>query len=258
MQIGINDAYSGLFAGVFASKCYGMTLWCLATTSVLHKPLLRYPVNLMGTDDEALRRRAYEMKREARDECQIVTGRWFQYLNIIGRNDFNRLDTVLEVAFSSLKSNFVSRANIVERTEKSVPVTGQSHIAPFARQSRLGKVTDGPSHASGGVTLNNDDVEPQARHLDFSNHIAFPQDMRFRETARLSESPHLESLIGVRISQEEAGVPQGESAEGEEKVADTTKDARSCCRGCSHWLRKWIHLVPDPSSAVGCFSSASE
>src|SRR5579864_3254047 len=181
----------------------------------------------MGADDEALRRRAYEMKREARDKCQIVTGRWFQYLNIIRGNDFNRLDTVLKVAFSSFKSNLVARANIVERAEKSVPMTSQSDIAPFARQSRLGNVTDGPPQVSGGVTLNNDGVKPQTGHLDFSNHIAFPQDMRFRETARLSESLHLESLIGARISQEEAGVPQGESTEGEEKVAGSTKDARS-------------------------------
>jgi hypothetical protein len=33
-----------------------------------------YPVNLTGTDDEALGRWTYIVKREARDESQIVTG----------------------------------------------------------------------------------------------------------------------------------------------------------------------------------------
>jgi hypothetical protein len=189
--------------------------------------LLRHLVNLTGTDDEALRRWTYIVKREAGEQGQVMTGRRFQHANVRGGNDFNRLDTVLEVAFSSLESNFVARANIVERTEKSVPVTGQSDIAPFARQRRIGKVTDGAPQVSWGVTLNNNGVEPQAGHLDFSNHVAFPQDMWFRETARLPEFLHLKSLIGARISQDEAGITQGESAEGEEKVAGATKDARS-------------------------------
>jgi hypothetical protein len=108
-----------------------------AVTSLPRELLRRRPIDFPGTDDEALRRRAHKMKREAGDECQIVAGRWFQYLNIIGGNDFNRLHKVLEATLWSFESNLVAQANIVERTEKSVPVTGQSDIAPFAGQSRV-------------------------------------------------------------------------------------------------------------------------
>ncbi len=108
-----------------------------AIPSLLRKLLVQHPVKLTGTDDETLRRRAYKIKREASDECQIVAGRGFQYLNIIGGNDFNRLHEVLEATLCSIESDFVAQANMVERAEKSVAVAGQSDIAPFAGQSRF-------------------------------------------------------------------------------------------------------------------------
>jgi hypothetical protein len=88
-------------------------------------------------------------------------------------------------------------------------------------------VSDGPPQGDGGVALDNDGVEPQARHFYFADHITFHQNVRFREEACLLEFLHLQGLIGVRISQDEAGVAQGENAEGEEKVASTTEDIPS-------------------------------
>jgi hypothetical protein len=76
----------------------------------------------------------------------------------------------------------------------------------------------------GGIALHNYSVEPQPRHLDLSNHIAFRQDVRFREAARLFELLHFKGLIRIRIREDEAGVPQGENTEGEKKVASTLQD----------------------------------
>src|SRR6202158_5656448 len=117
-----------------ARLCCG---FCVARPSLLQKLLVQHRINLTGTDDEALRRRAYIVKRKARDECQIVTGRWLQYLNIMGANDFNGFHEVIETMLGSLESDFVAQLNIAQRTEKSVTMTGQSDISEFAGQSRF-------------------------------------------------------------------------------------------------------------------------
>jgi hypothetical protein len=85
-------------------------------------------------------------------------------------------------------------------------------------------VTYGLPQDSSGVTLDNYGVDRQAGHLNFADHLAFHQNARFREAASLIEFLHFESLIGVRISKDEAGVAQRENAEDEEKVASTTED----------------------------------
>src|ERR1700674_3322640 len=168
-----NPACDGLFPACSPRSCDGITLGCLNRLSLLRKLLVQHRVNLTGADDEALRRRAYIVKRKARDECQIVTGRGLQYLDIIGGNDFNGFHEVIETMLGSLESDFVAQLNIAQRTEKSVTMTGQSDIPQFAGQSRFCKVTYGSPQASGGVALDHDGAEPQAGHLNFANNIAF-------------------------------------------------------------------------------------
>ena len=68
------------FALYFAKYCVRASLL---------RNLLARCVKLSGAHNEALWRRAYKMKRKARDECQVVTGRWLQYMDVVGRNDFN-------------------------------------------------------------------------------------------------------------------------------------------------------------------------
>lgn len=67
-------------------------------------------------------------------------------------------------------------------------------------------MTYGPPQVGKGFPLDNHGVEPQPRHLYFPDDIAFHQDMRFREAARLLEFLHLQRLIGMRIREDEAGV----------------------------------------------------
>jgi hypothetical protein len=108
------------------------------------------------------------------------------------------------------------------------------------------------------VALDNDSVEPQSGHLNFANHIAYYQDVRFREEARLLEFFHFEGLIHMRISEDKAGVAQGEYAERQEKVAGATEDVRSGWRDCSRLVRQEIHFVPNRDCTVGCLSALGE
>jgi hypothetical protein len=110
-----------------------------------YKLLRQHSANFTGTDNETLRRRTYKMNREAGKQGQIVTARRIQYANVRGGYDFNPFHAVFEAALSSLESDFVAQANISERAEKSVPVTSQGDIAPFAGQSRVRKMTYGPA-----------------------------------------------------------------------------------------------------------------
>jgi hypothetical protein len=61
--------------GVRPQSCEGMTLGCLAMTSVLRKLLVQHSVNLTGTHDEAVRRRTYIVKRKTGEQGQVVTRR---------------------------------------------------------------------------------------------------------------------------------------------------------------------------------------
>jgi hypothetical protein len=124
------------------------------------------------------------------------------------------------------ESDFVAEANVPERAKKSVTVTGQGDIAPFSGQRRFRKMAHRTPQGSGGVTLNNNGVEPQAGHLNFSNHIAFHEEMRFRERASLLEFLQLNGLISAGIRIHKAGVAQGKNAEGKEDVASSMKDVR--------------------------------
>src|ERR1700693_6346082 len=119
------------------------TLWRFISLGFCAKPSLlrdllpQHGVDFTGVHDEAPRRRAYKMKREARYECQIATGRWFQHSNIIGCNDVNGVSAILEAMLRSVELNHVTHANIVERPEKGVPVTSQDHISQLPGQSRF-------------------------------------------------------------------------------------------------------------------------
>src|ERR1700694_2758506 len=82
-------ARDGLFARCSPRSCEGMTLGCLARTSVLSKLLVQHPVDLTGTDDEAVRRRAHIVKRKTGEQSQGAARRLFQDANVRGGNDFN-------------------------------------------------------------------------------------------------------------------------------------------------------------------------
>jgi hypothetical protein len=222
------------------------------------KLIVQPRANFTGVDHEAFRRRAYEMKGEASDECQIAADGWLQYANVIWSDDFNRAHEVLEAALSGGELNFVAPANIAQRTKESVSVTGQRYIAPFAGQSRIRKVTYGSPQVRRGVALNHDGVEPQSGHLKLANDIAFRQNARFRESSRLLEFLQLEGLIGMGASEYEACVAQREKAERKKEVAAPTENARAHWRAASHLLRERIHFLPDFGCTAGCFSAASK
>lgn len=194
---------------------------------VLHGRSLHYPVDLMGTNDEAFWRRANVVKWEACDEGKIVTRGRFQDSKIVGGDDLNGFHAVFEIVLGSLESDFVAHANIAQRTKEGIAVTCQRDITPFTRQSRSRNVTYGPPQVGKGFTLDNHGVEPQSRNLNFANHIAFDQDMRFREAARLLEPIHLQRLIGMRIRVHEGGVTQSQDADRQEKGTSATKEVRS-------------------------------
>ena len=197
----------------------GARIAFLPITSIPREFISGHPIDFPCTYHEPFGRRPHVTEREARDECQIVPGGWFQNLNVTRGNHVNGFHNVLEAVLDSLESDFIAQSNIAELAKKCIPVTGQSHIAPFPRQSRVRDVTYSPTQARKGVALYNDGAEPQAGHLNFSDHIAFRQDMRFHEPAGLADFFHFQGLIRLRIRVDKACVSQSKNAQGEKKVA---------------------------------------
>jgi hypothetical protein len=96
-----------------------------------------------GMDDEALWRGADVVEWVARDQGDAVAPTRLKYRQIGRPNDFEFVDSVLEISAGRLQANQIASLNALERPEQAVTVGGNGAVAGFPRPRRVSQMAGG-------------------------------------------------------------------------------------------------------------------
>jgi hypothetical protein len=92
-----------------------------------------------------------------------VVGRGLEDGEVGGGDDLGGLDLVGEGALAGFELDLVAYADVAEGAEKSVAVGGEGDVAGFTGQGGIGEVAYGAIEGGGGISLNYDGLQIQAR-----------------------------------------------------------------------------------------------
>jgi len=202
-------------------------------------------------DDEALGSGADVVEGEAGEQGEFVAGGGVEDAEVGGGDDLRGLDEVFEGAGWSLENDFVADANVAERAEKCVAMSGEGDVAGFAGQRRVGKMGDTVAEVCGGVSLNDDDVDVQTRDENLAERFALRWRMRICGRNSLFEMANFGGFVNAGVGEDIASVTEGENSRGEKEIKGGAENSLLPRSGDFLFLWKEIHFDTGASCAVG-------